>query len=407
MFVQRMRSTITRGVLAALVCLLCIFSPSWVPKVAAHNLGQSYLYLQVGEDTIGARVELPLTELNRVLELELPTDKKIRREDIEPHIDTIRTYVDEHTALDCNPQTCRLAFQNFRFLNTTFAQFLLLEYDLAGFDTLPSAIDVSFDVILEQLPQHTTMLLIEENWMTGTFQNESEPLMVFQQPDQTRTLDLSSGSIWQGFFSIVSLGIIHILKGIDHVLFLVALLLPSVLRRQQPTGWQSVGKFSTVLVYIIKIATAFTVAHSITLGLATLNIIQVPPRLVESAMAASIGLAAMEIFYPIFRGRAWLIVFLFGLFHGFGFANVLSGLGITNRYTFLSLFGFNLGLVVGQLLIIAVVVPIIYWLSSWQIYPRVVLKASALLLGAISIYWFIERAFAINIRFLPLVQGLF
>ncbi|MEM7608280.1 MAG: hypothetical protein AAF411_23240, partial [Myxococcota bacterium] len=78
--------------------------------------------------------------------------------------------------------------------------------------------------------------------MTGTFQNESEPLMVFQQPDQTRTLDLSSGSIWQGFFSFVSLGIIHILRVIYHVLFLVALLLPSVLRRQQPTGWQSVGK---------------------------------------------------------------------------------------------------------------------------------------------------------------------
>jgi len=402
-----MRSTAARTVLAILACLLCIFSPSLVPATTAHNLGQSYIYFQIREDAISARVEMPVKELTQVLELDLPADKKVSKEAIAPHMEQIKTYVDENVTLDCAPETCDLVFQDFRFLNTTFSQFLLLEYDLEGFQVLPSAIDVTYDVILEQLPQHTNMLLVEENWKTGTFQNESNPLMIFRQPGQTQTLDLSSGGLWQGFSAIVNLGILHIIKGIDHVLFLVALLLPSVLRRQEDSRWQPVGKFSTSLIYIIKVATAFTVAHSITLGLATLQLVQVPSRIVESVVAASIGLAAVDIFYPIFRGRSWFIIFLFGLFHGFGFADVLTKLGVTSQYPLLSLFGFNLGVEIGQLAIIAVVFPVLYLLRRQKFYPSVVMKTGALLLGAMSLYWFIERAFGINIRVLPVLQGLF
>lgn len=349
---------------------------------------------------------MPVKELNEVLQLGFPIEKKVRMDDIEPHIDQIRTYVDKNLTLNCAPQTCRLDFQQYKFLNTTFAQFLTLDYVLSGFQTMPETIDVTYDVILEQQPQHTNMLLIEENWMTGTFQNESAPLMIFRQPGQTQALDLTSGSLWQGFSAVVYLGSIHIVKGIDHVLFLVALLLPSVLRRREDSMWQPVGKPSTAFVHILKVATAFTIAHSITLSLAALQIIQVPFRLVESMMAASIGLVAVDIFYPIFRGRSWLIIFLFGLFHGFGFANVLSELGVTSQHRGLSLFGFNLGVEIGQLVIIAALFPVLYLLRKQRFYPNFVMKTSALLLAAMSLYWFIERAFDINIRVLPILQGL-
>ncbi|MEM9265470.1 MAG: HupE/UreJ family protein [Cyanobacteria bacterium P01_F01_bin.13] len=350
---------------------------------------------------------MPVKELNQVLDLGFPADKKVSMEDIEPHMEQIRAYVNEYLTLDCSPGACEPVFQDHRFLNTTFAQFLLLDYALEGFQELPETIDVTYDVILEQLPQHTNMALVEENWRTGTFQNESTPLMLFKRPGQTQTLDLSAGGIWQGFSAIVNLGILHIVEGIDHVLFLVALLLPSVLRRREDSLWQPVGKFSTALIYIVKIATAFTIAHSITLCLATLQIVQVPSRLVESIIAASIGLAALDIFIPIFRGRSWLIIFLFGLFHGFGFADVLAELGVTSQHAILSLFGFNLGVEIGQLAIIAVVFPLLYLLRKQRLYPSVVMKTGALLLGAMSLYWFIERAFDVNIRVLPVLQGLF
>lgn len=402
-----MRSNIARALLAVTACLLCLFNSSLVSSVGAHNLGQSYVYLQIQKETLSTRVEMPVKELNQVLELGLPTDKKVRRGDIEPHINTIRAYVDEHLTLDCAPETCRPVFQDYRFLNTTFAQFLLLDYALEGFQTRPTAIDVTHDLILEQLPQHTNMLLIEENWMTGTFQNESEPLMIFRQPGQTQTLDLTTGSLWQGFSAVVSLGIIHIVQGVHHVLFLLALLLPSVLRRKEGLSWQPVGKFSTSLVHIVKVATAFTLAHSLTLCLAAFQIVQVPSRVVESVIAASIGLAALDIFYPIFRRRLWIIIFLFGLFHGFGFADMLTTLGVTNQYPALSLFGFNLGIEIGQLMIIAVIFPVLYLLRNQKLYVSWGVKAGAMLLGAISLYWFIERAFDVNIRVLPILQGLF
>ncbi|ESA38536.1 membrane protein [Leptolyngbya sp. Heron Island J] len=400
-------STAVRVLLATLTCLLCIVSSSLLPGATAHNLGQSYIYLQIREDAISARVEMPVKELSEVLELDLPVEQKVRRDDIEPYIEQIRAYVDEHLTLSCAPQACSPVFQEYGFLNTTFSQFLTLEYNLNGFQAMPEAIDVTYDVILEQLPQHTNMLLVEENWMTGTFQNESTPLMIFRQPGQTQTLDLTSGSLWQGFSAIVYLGIIHIVEGIDHVFFLGALLLPSVLSRQEDSIWQPVDKFSTAFIYIVKIATAFTIAHSVTLCLATLQIVQVPSRIVESIIAASIGLAAVDIFYPIFRGRSWLIIFLFGLFHGFGFADVLADLGVTSQNAALSLFGFNLGVEIGQLIIIAVIFPVLYLLRNQWFYPSFVMRTGALSLGAMSLYWFIERAFDVNIRVLPILQGLF
>lgn len=402
-----MQSAVAKCVLATLACLLCIVSSSLLSDALAHNLGQSYVYLQVRENMLSARVEMPIKELNQVLNLGLPAEKKIRSDDIEPHIEQIQAYVDEHLTLDCAPQACSLIFQDYGFLNTTFAQFLKIDYALDGFQQMPEAIDATYDVILEQLPQHTTMLLVEENWMTGTFQNESEPSMIFRQPGQTQTLDLTSGSLWQGFSTLVYLGIIHFIKGVDHVLFLVALLLPSVLSRQEDSTWKPVNKLSTAFVYSIKVAVVFAVAHSITLWLASLQVVEIPARMAESLIAASIGLAVVDIFYPIFRRRLWLILFLLGLFHGFALANALIELGATSQKTVLSVFGFNLGLEIGQLMIIAVILPVIYWLRNQRFYLSFVIRVGAVLLGAISLYWFIERAFNVNIRVLPVLQSLF
>ncbi|MEM8805168.1 MAG: HupE/UreJ family protein [Cyanobacteria bacterium P01_G01_bin.38] len=404
MFGKLLRSTTAKGLLAVLSCLLCVMSAT---GAIAHSSGQSYLYFQIGENTITTRAEIPVKDLNEVLNLGFPPDrKKMRPEEVDPHLETIKDYVAQNLDIGCAPQTCELTFQTYELLNTGGAgQFIKLSYAVEGFQTLPEALQVNYDPILADKAQYTNMLLIEENWKTGTFANESEKLLVYTAPDRTHTLDLTDGSFLQGFTSVVKLGIIHIVEGIDHVLFLVALLLPSVVRRGKG-GWQPVGKFSTAFIYIIKIATVFTIAHSITLGLATLQIVQIPARFVESVIAASIGLAAIEIFYPIFRGRVWFVIFAFGLFHGFGFAEVLSDLGVTSQYALLSLFGFNLGVEIGQLAIIAVVFPLFYLLRKSLFYSRFVLKTGGLALGAMSLYWFVERAFDVNIQVLPVLQGL-
>ena len=406
MFHTSIRTKVLRVALATLTCLLCLFSAGVAPQALAHAKGQSYLYFQIGESTVTAHVAAPIQDLNEVLDLGLPTDKKLSSADVEPVFERIRPYVEKHMDVQCAPQTCDLTFTGeTSFDNTSSGQFLQIYYEVGGFETRPDELQVAYDVILADKPEFTNFLLVDNNWQTGTFDEESNIVSTYKQAGEIKTLDLNAGSFFQGFLSIVWLGVEHIVEGIDHVLFLIALLLPSVVQRKAG-AWQPVDKFSSALGHIIKIATAFTVAHSITLGLATLQIVDLPSRFVESIIAASIGLAAVDIFYPIFRRRIWLVIFVFGLFHGFGFASVLGDLGVTSQHALFSLLAFNLGVELGQIAIIAVVFPVLYFLRKQLFYSRFVLKTGGLLLAAMSLYWLIERVFDVNIRILPFFQGL-
>ena len=128
--------------------------------------------------------------------------------------------------------------------------------------------------------------------------------------------------------------------------------------------WIPVERLKPALKNVVKIVTFFTIAHSITLCLAAFEIISLPPRLIESIIAISIALAAIHNIYPRFSGKEWLIAFVFGLFHGFGFASVLAEKGLAGNYMALSIFGFNLGVEIGQLAIILLVFPILYLLRK-------------------------------------------
>jgi hypothetical protein len=204
---------------------------------------------------------------------------------------------------------------------------------------------------------------------------------------------------------MIKSGIWHIWMGFDHILFLLALLLPSVLRFRSkdevlPVGvhnnvWKPVERFKAALKNVIKIVTFFTIAHSITLCLAAFQIISLHPRLIESIIAISIALAAIHNIYPLLSRKEWLIAFVFGLFHGFGFASVLAEKGLGGSYLGLSVFGFNLGVEIGQLAIIALVFPILYLLRKTFLYPKIRVFGSIFLIF-ISLYWFIERAFGVD-----------
>jgi len=146
----------------------------------------------------------------------------------------------------------------------------------------------------------------------------------------------------------------------------------------------------------LKIVTFFTLAHTITLSLAALQIITLPSRVVESIIAFSIGLAAYHNIKPIFRGKDWVIAFIFGLFHGFGFASVLGDIGLKDEFLVYSLLGFNLGVEIGQIAIIAAIFPILYLIRKRAIYSKIIVFGSIVLI-LISLYWVIERVFDVNL----------
>jgi hypothetical protein len=191
-------------------------------------------------------------------------------------------------------------------------------------------------------------------------------------------------------------GIWHIWIGFDHILFLLSLLLPAVLVHER-RRWTGVGSFHAALVEVLWVVTAFTVAHSITLSLAALQFIELPSRLVESAIAASVVLAAANNLWPVVQRRRWLVAFSFGLIHGFGFASVLTELGLPKDALVLSLLGFNMGVEVGQLAVVAVFLPVAYRLRNTPLYRKGVFVGGSVFTMLVALIWLAERVFNLKL----------
>jgi hydrogenase/urease accessory protein HupE len=176
-----------------------------------------------------------------------------------------------------------------------------------------------------------------------------------------------------GFWYFLYQGILHILGGIDHVLFVVTLILAMRTPRQ-----------------LLLVITAFTIAHSITLVLATLGLVYMSPRLAEPLIALSIVYVAVENLFRHKPARPQ-VAFAFGLFHGFGFSAVLRDLGFASGQMAPLLVGFNLGVEVGQLIIVLPLFPLIAWLQRREATFLVVSRYTNAAVGLVACWWFIER----------------
>jgi hypothetical protein len=176
-------------------------------------------------------------------------------------------------------------------------------------------------------------------------------------------------------WDFVKLGIEHIFGGYDHLAFLAGLLI-----------------MTTTLRGLVKVVTSFTFAHSITLALATFNLVSVPSRVIESLIALSIAYIAIENFAGKTLLHRWKITFLFGLVHGFGFSNVLKEMALTRRTLAISLFSFNGGVELGQLAFVCIVFPVVY-LATTSRWKKHFLSATSIAIAALGFYWFVQRAF--------------
>jgi len=179
----------------------------------------------------------------------------------------------------------------------------------------------------------------------------------------------------------LKLGVKHIFLGYDHILFLLALVVVS-------RFWD-----------LVKIVTAFTVAHTITLILAALELVRLPPRLIETGIAVTIMYVALENLWTKDARHRWLLTFAFGLVHGFGFANVLRELGLPAKGVIRCLLSFNVGVELGQIGIVLLVLPIALWLGKQSFAQRARVTAS-LLIFLFGLAWFVERAFGVS--FMPI-----
>ncbi|MFK7808450.1 MAG: HupE/UreJ family protein [Saprospiraceae bacterium] len=372
----------------------------------AHAPDQSYLYLRIYKDAIGGRFEMTAKDMNKAVGLNLPD--KLSMEIMAPHLKTVQQYLISRSSIKSDLGNYTVRFVEPTVLNLDeMEDFVRFHFELDGVDEVPESLDIYYNVLFDKVPNHRGMLITEYNWKAGIVDNEALFSNVYSGDNTQQSLSLKDASLWKGFVALVKLGVWHIWIGLDHILFIVALILPAVVRRKDHDvplslstandGWIPVDRFRPAFMYILKIVTFFTIAHSITLALAALQIINLPSWFVESIIALSIALAAFHNIKPIIKSKEWLIAFAFGLFHGFGFASVLGEKGLGGDYMILSLLGFNVGVELGQVLIICMVFPVLYIIRKFKLYPAII-KYGSVLLIFIAIYWFIERAFDIDLQ---------
>ncbi|MGI9287860.1 MAG: HupE/UreJ family protein [Pseudomonadales bacterium] len=358
----------------------------------AHTLGQSYVFANIEERQISGHLELPADQLLLALGLTEPTDKAALAELLNNEWPRIETYLRSHFTIAQNGTGYALQFAERDSLEIEIAYFLLVNFVAIAPGAIADKVDFHYSAIMHTVPDHRGGLVVESNVKTGLKGNHRELSFFFAPGREDFTLNTLGESALANLFQFVREGMVHIWIGYDHILFLVTLLLASVVI---VTGgdFKPADKLRPAMINLITVVTLFTVAHSITLALAMKGWVTVPPRMVESMIALSVVVVALNNIYPFMRKYVWLLIFGFGLFHGLGFASVLMELAVNRQSRIMGLIGFNVGVEIGQLAIVIVIFPILYLLRHQPWYNFLVLKVGSALIALVGGWWLFTRAF--------------
>lgn len=361
----------------------------------AHAIGENYIFLNFRPDAIDGRFEIHFDDLRRKVGVAIDVKGAEATAALNAAAPRVHDYIRRHFSI--GPEggaPYELEFGSATVLELPQGFFAQYQFR-ARTGPLPDRLFVRHSMLFEGDRLHRGLVVVNENVKTGIAYGEEAVAMVFGPMAQDQTLDLHAIPHLLGGRAMVWQGVLHIWIGIDHVLFLVALILPTVLVLSGD-GWRPVPGFPRALWNLLKIVTVFTVAHSLTLLLAALGILDVPSRLVESIIALSIVLVALNNITGSIREGSLLVVMTLGLFHGLGFAAVMGHLPFRAQDLVKAVLGFNIGVELGQMAIVAALFPVLYLLRTQQLYQRVVLKGGSALLILISGAWFIQRAFGLS-----------
>ncbi|MEM7782117.1 MAG: HupE/UreJ family protein [Planctomycetota bacterium] len=401
---------------------------SLLPVLAwAHAPGENYVWVNIDNVGISGRFEIHIDDLKEKLGVD------IEKDGLDKTAATVHEYIRQHFAILIEDREIEFEFEKTGLFeeNAKYAQYFYRTVDI----DVPDKISIRNDIFIEYNdPLHRSLIVLEYNRKIESEYGAENAVMVFGPHNPLQELDLTDipsllkpkEFIWQG--------VLHIWIGLDHILFLLALLLmavmvvnprlPSSLKSTQTQSDDTnpvngnenqnelgpsdssltaanenvvkpVSGFARAFWNVLKIVTIFTVAHSITLSLAALRLIEVNSQFVESLIALSIVIVAINNIFPRFNDKRWIVIFFFGLFHGMGFASVMGVLPFRTIHLIKVLLGFNIGVELGQLAIVFGIFPVIYLLRNTKFYRYGVLIGGSFLIGVLAIYWFVERAFGL------------
>jgi len=356
-----------------------------LPALAnAHKPSDSYLTLTGTEQQpLQLLWEVSLKDLELLVGVDADRDGKITWGELQARRTAVVDYTLAHLKIHANGKTCPATLNQMLVNRHSDGAYAVLDLTV-GCASNVGKLTLDYSLLFDRDATHRGLVVYRNGGSSSTH--------VIKPGQAPLVIRAGERSAWATLVDFIVEGVWHIWIGFDHILFLLTLLFPAVMVWQS-RKWQPVTGFRPAFFGILKIVTAFTLAHSITLWLAVMGYVNLPSRLVESLIALSILVTALNNLRSVLPLSLWVVAFAFGLIHGFGFASVLMDLGLADTSLALSLFGFNAGVELGQLAVVALIFPMAYMLRETAFYRWVVLRGGSLVAAVLAAIWFYERAF--------------
>jgi hypothetical protein len=377
----------TYRLLTAFLLAALLLAGVLAPPADAHPMSTSAVLLDIGDERVDGEVQLPLDRLSIAVSRDLTREGVLGADRA-----FLKSYTAQHISAvgkDGEPWTVELGTGTVRSIDAT--PHLVYPLHIRPPDGEVTDFDLRYDVIVEELLTHKVMVTVRYDFDRGILKtDDAETLGVFDYETKSLSVPTDEGSWLRGFAATAAVGIEHVGEGADHLLFLLMLLIPAPL---VATGgrWQVAPSRRRAITRILHVVTAFAVGHSLTLALAATGVIDLPTRPVETLIALSIAVSAIHAIRPLAARGEVLIATGFGLIHGLAFASLITDLGLDRGSLLTTLLGFNLGIELTQLLVVALLMPSLLVLARTRFYPA--FRTAVAVIGLVfSVSWMLERA---------------
>ena len=348
----------------------------------AHKASDAFVSLDLAGASVQGRVDVALRDLDLALGLDRDGDGALTWGEVRARRADVEAYVLARLTLSAEGAVCPARATGFAIDEHSDGRYAVVSL-AAGCPRAPAKLRVEYGLLFDEDALHRGILRLTTNGGVAT--------AVFAPDARVQELAADGSGRLARFATFVREGVHHIASGTDHIAFLLALLLPAVLVGGAG-GWKPAPVFRPVLREVLKVVTAFTAAHSLTLSLAALGFVHVPSRLVESAIAFSVLVCALANLRPAAPRLGPAFAFGFGLVHGLGFASALSDLGSDAATRLATLLGFNLGVELGQLTLVALFLPAAFLGRATTLYRRGLVGAGSVAVAGLACIWLAERA---------------
>ena len=370
---------------------LALFSLLTVPSAHAHSSSNSYLTLSTSGPELTLRADLHMRDLDLIFDLDANRDGQVTWGEAQARSPELNDWLGQGIALTAAGQKCALGRADLQASEHADGTYLsaLWVVSCPGISSAAEAADarlaLRYGLIFAQDSLHRGLLKVDFG------DEQSSALLSPERPEAQ--ISRADNSPLKVFGRYIIEGVWHIWIGIDHIVFLLSLLVLAPLQpsRKRVVHWQAASQVRPVVLDVLAVVTAFTVAHSITLGLTITGWLTPPADLVEPAIAISVVLAALNNLLGFSALKRWRLAFVFGLVHGFGFASVLLDLGLPASALLAALGGFNIGVELGQLAIVGAFLPVAWVLRKTRFYRWVVVAGGSAAIVVLGVFWTLER----------------